>query len=165
MIPFFGVGGYLFEPLGLQYYASYYGPIIMTHVGFGHIVLINNYKIYSANFGKSEFLDRNFGDTEFEPGLFLMRYNKQWVKRRQLMMNCIVSQLNSKLLSNVFENIVNQYVFNIIDNCCRNKTRWDIRSESHYMLFASIYSYVGLVYKFVHFCILLLLIFRMYMYT
>lgn len=145
-IPFFG-GFFEFINFNKLRRAQHkYGPIYLTHFGFSHICIINDYSLLHQIFGSKEFNDRVVPDYGSELPFSGIRVHNGWNQRRKLMKNNMIAPLNSKILKSLIENALNQCIFPIIDDCSKNNQPWMIQKEMNYVAFATVYGMFILYY-------------------
>ena len=148
-IPFFGTifdFGSLYAKKAIY---PLYGPIYMSHYGFSNVVFINDYNLLKHCFNREEFFDRKFYlSKKYELPFSEMRYNHEYLFRRKIMKENVISPYNSIEITNGMYNILNNHIFKILNkkiengrNGNKNYGIWDsIRNECNYITFAAMYA-------------------------
>ena len=115
--------------------------VSMFYVMFEPWIVIHDVSIVKKHFNKVE-----FGNRKEHPGMWSMNSilntsYKDAHERRQVMIQSLISQAQrSKKLYQLIGKSIENDMFNKIDNCIKNKIKWDIRTEAQLVTFSTIYA-------------------------
>ena len=104
-------------------------------------IIVHDLSIVKKYFNKPEFGDRSELPTIWVLHSILNTNYKDSQPRRQVMIQALISQAQrSKRLYQLIGKSIEIDMFNEINNCIKNKCKWDIRKEAQFVTFSTIYT-------------------------